>query len=100
MILTELTCACLEYAGEIRHYYPEKKVTIVHGGSELTNKTYPTKYRKSLLDAVTKMGAQVILGDKISPAVVPEDGYVVTEKGQRIRADLVIAAAGGRPNSK
>lgn len=37
------------------------------------------------------MGAQVILGDKISPAVVPEGGYVVTEKGQRIRADIVVS---------
>ncbi|KAF8599283.1 FAD/NAD(P)-binding domain-containing protein [Ceratobasidium sp. AG-I] len=91
--------AGIEYAGEIRHYYPEKKVTIVHGGSELLNKTYPAKYRKSLLDGVTKMGAQVIFGDKISPTVTPEGGYVVTEKGQRIRADFVISAAGGRPNT-
>lgn len=89
-----------EYAGEILHYYPEMKVTIVHGGSELLNKTYPAKYRKSLLEAVTTLGAQVVLGDKISPAVVPEGGYVVTEKGQRIQVDLVITAAGGRPNSE
>ena len=91
---------CPEYAGEIRHYYPEKNVTIVHGGSELANKTYPAKYRKSLLEAVTKMGAHVILGDKVSPTAVPESGYVVTEKGQCIQVDLVITAAGGRPNSK
>ncbi|CAE6399795.1 unnamed protein product [Rhizoctonia solani] len=89
----------LEYTGEIQHYYPNKKVVIIHGGSELMNKTYPTKFRKSLLDVVTKKGAQVIFGDKISPDVVPQDGYVTTQSGKRIRADLVIPAAGGRPNT-
>ncbi|CUA67550.1 Apoptosis-inducing factor 2 [Taeniopygia guttata] [Rhizoctonia solani] len=89
----------LEYAGEIQHYYPDKKVVIIHGGSELMNKTYPIKFRRSLLDAVTKKGAQVIFGDKISPDVVPQDGYVTTQSGKRIRADLVIPAAGGRPNT-
>ena len=95
-----LTDVLLEYAGEIQHYYPNKKITIIHGGSELMNKTYPTKFRKSLLDAITKRGAQVILGDKISTDVVPEDGYVTTQSGKRVRADLVIPAAGGRPNSE
>ncbi|CAE6430974.1 hypothetical protein ACGC1H_001269 [Rhizoctonia solani] len=89
----------LEYAGEIQHYYPDKKIVIIHGGSELMNKTYPTKFRRSLLDAMTKKGTQVILGDKISPDVVPQDGYVTTQSGRRIRADLVIPAAGGRPNT-
>ncbi|CAE6470711.1 unnamed protein product, partial [Rhizoctonia solani] len=89
----------LEYAGEIQHYYPGKKLVIIHGGSELMNKTYPRKFRRSLLDALTKKGAQVILGDKISPDVLPQDGYVTTQAGKRIRADLVIPAAGGRPNT-
>ncbi|KAJ1310833.1 hypothetical protein OPQ81_009351 [Rhizoctonia solani] len=89
----------LEYTGEIQHYYPDKKIVIIHGGNELMNKTYPTKFRRSLLNAVTKKGAQVILGDKISPDVVPQNGYVVTQSGKRIRADLVISAAGGRPNT-
>jgi NADPH-dependent 2,4-dienoyl-CoA reductase/sulfur reductase-like enzyme len=89
-----------EYAGEIRHYYPDKKVTVVHGGKELVNKTYPTKFRRSILDATEKLGVQVVLGDKLSPQAVPEGGYVTTERGQRIRADIVVVAAGGRPNSK
>ncbi|ELU43291.1 pyridine nucleotide-disulfide oxidoreductase domain-containing protein [Rhizoctonia solani AG-1 IA] len=90
---------CLEYAGEIQHYYPGKKITIIHGVTELMNSTYPHKFRKSLLDALTKKGAHVVLGDKISPDVLPEDGYVTTQSGTRIRADLVIPAAGGRPNT-
>jgi pyruvate/2-oxoglutarate dehydrogenase complex dihydrolipoamide dehydrogenase (E3) component len=64
------------------------------------NKTYPAKFRKSLLDALTKKGAQVILGDKVSSDTLPQDGYVTTQSGKRIRADLVIPATGGRPNSQ
>ncbi|CAE6440135.1 unnamed protein product [Rhizoctonia solani] len=89
----------LEYAGEIQHYYPDKKVVIIHGGKEVMNKTYPVKFRRSLLDAVTSKGVEVILGDKISPDVLPQGGYVTTQSGKRIRADLVIPAAGGRPNT-
>ncbi|KAG8743414.1 hypothetical protein FRC10_012079 [Ceratobasidium sp. 414] len=89
----------LEYVGELRHFMPNKKVTVVHGGNELMNRTYPPKFRKALFSAITKMGVQVILGDKISPTVVPEGGIVTTEKGQQIEADLVINATGGRPNT-
>ncbi|KAG9118580.1 hypothetical protein FRC07_006846 [Ceratobasidium sp. 392] len=89
----------LEYAGELRHYYPEKKVTVIHGGKELMNQTYPAKFRRSILDGVRKLGVEVVLGDKISPKAVPEGGYVTTEHGERIRADMVVTANGGRFNT-
>ncbi|QRV76818.1 apoptosis-inducing factor 2 [Ceratobasidium sp. AG-Ba] len=90
----------LEYAGELRHYTPEKEVTLVHAQKELMNQTYPSKYRKSLLDGITKLGVKVILGDRISTNVVPENGYVTTEGGERIRADMIIVAIGGKPNTE
>ncbi|KAG8697585.1 hypothetical protein FRC09_007762 [Ceratobasidium sp. 395] len=89
----------LEYIGELHHFMPNKKITIVHGNNELMNTTYPLKFRKALFNAITKMGVQVVLGDKISPTFVPEGGIVVTEKGKQIEADLVINATGGRPNT-
>lgn len=89
----------LEYVGELRHFMPGKSITLVHGGTELMNKTYPSKFRKALLSAVTKNGVEVVLGDKIAPTVVPEGGYVTTENGKRIQADVVINATGGRPNT-
>ncbi|CAE6410514.1 unnamed protein product [Rhizoctonia solani] len=89
----------LEYAGEIRHYYPEKRVTLIHGGKALLNDTYVTKFRQSLLDAMVSRGVEVVLEDKIAPEATPRDGYVVSENGRRIRTDLVIPAAGGRPNT-
>ncbi|KAG9074073.1 hypothetical protein FRC06_010963, partial [Ceratobasidium sp. 370] len=90
--------AGLEYAGELHHYFPEKKVTVIHGGKELMNKTYPAKFRQSILDATRKLGIDVVLGDKISQNAVPEGGYVTTERGKRTRADMVVAAISGRPN--
>ncbi|KAG8741142.1 hypothetical protein FRC12_015758 [Ceratobasidium sp. 428] len=89
----------LEYAGELRHYFPEKKVTVIHGGRELMNKSYPAKFRQSILDATQKLGVEVVLGDKVSPKVVPEGGYVTTDNGARIRADIVVMATGGRLNT-
>lgn len=89
----------LEYAGELVHYHPDKKVTIVHGGKALMNQTYVSKFRKSLLDAVTNKGVEVILEDKVSPDAIPANGYVTTEGGRTIRADIIIVAAGGRPNT-
>ncbi|KAG8766947.1 hypothetical protein FRC12_006557 [Ceratobasidium sp. 428] len=89
----------LEYAGELRHYFPEKKVVVIHGGKELMNKTYPAKFRQSILGATQKLGVEVVLGDKISPKAVPEGGYVTTNSGKRIRADIVVMATGGRLNT-
>ncbi|CAE6418862.1 unnamed protein product [Rhizoctonia solani] len=89
----------IEYSGELAHYYPNIKINLVHSLPELTNDTYPAKFRRSLLDGVTKLGVRVILGDKLSAQSPPKDGHVTTEKGVRLRADLVINATGGRPNT-
>lgn len=83
-----------EYVGELRAFLPDKNISLVHGGTELMNKTYPSKFRKALFNAVTKKGVQVILGDKIAPTVVPEGGYVTTEGGKRIQADIVVSCFG------
>jgi NADH dehydrogenase FAD-containing subunit len=83
-----------EYAGELRYFMPDKKVTIVHGAPMIINATYPPKFRKSLYNGLTKMGVDVILGDKISPETIPRDGVVTTEGGKQIQADLVVSVLG------
>lgn len=87
-----LTASTPEYAGEIAHYAPNKKVTLVHRQNGLVNEVYSDKFRKSLLDATTKLGTEVILGDRISPDIASENGVVTTEQGKRIKADLVVSA--------
>ncbi|KAF8599297.1 FAD/NAD(P)-binding domain-containing protein [Ceratobasidium sp. AG-I] len=89
----------VEYAGEIAHYAPGKKVTLIHSPKGLMNNVYSNKFRKALLDATTKLGVEAILGDRISPDVIPNNGFVRTEQGKRIQADLVIKAIGGTPNT-
>ncbi|CEL58299.1 Apoptosis-inducing factor 2 OS=Taeniopygia guttata GN=AIFM2 PE=2 SV=1 [Rhizoctonia solani AG-1 IB] len=89
----------IEYAGELVNYYPNTKVSLVHSLPELTNDTYPAKFRNSLLDALKKLGVQVVLGDRLPTQSVPKDGYITTEKGARLQADLVINATGSRPNT-
>ncbi|ELU43290.1 pyridine nucleotide-disulfide oxidoreductase domain-containing protein [Rhizoctonia solani AG-1 IA] len=82
----------IEYAGELAHYYPDKKVSLVHALPKLTNDTYPAKFRDALLEGVTKLGIQVILGDRLLAQNTPKDGYVTTNKGVRLRADLVVCS--------
>ncbi|CAE6451270.1 unnamed protein product [Rhizoctonia solani] len=89
----------VEYAGELRYFMPDKKITIIHGAPMIINATYPPKFRKSVYNALVKLGVDIILGDKISPEAIPQEGVVTTESGKRIQADLVINATGGRPNT-
>src|SRR5690606_8869703 len=51
----------LEYAGEIKDFFPTKKVTIVQGESKLLNDTYPDKWRDAILARVKRGGVDVIL---------------------------------------
>ncbi|KAJ1310802.1 hypothetical protein OPQ81_009322 [Rhizoctonia solani] len=89
----------VEYAGELRYFMPYKKVTIVHGAPMVINATYPPKFRKSVYNALVKMGVDVVLGDRVSPDAIPEEGFVTTEGGKRIQAELLINATGGQPNT-
>ncbi|KAH7330725.1 hypothetical protein B0J17DRAFT_679374 [Rhizoctonia solani] len=89
----------VEYAGELRYFMPDKKITIIHGAPMIINATYPPKFRKSVYNALVKLGVDIILGDKVSPEAIPQEGIVTTESGKRVQADLVINATGGRPNT-
>jgi NADH dehydrogenase FAD-containing subunit len=87
-----------EYAGEIKDLWPEKKVTIVQGDSQLLNKTYPNKFRVAVERGLVERGVEIIFGDYIDE--IPEPGAnVITRKGKTIEADLVIQARGPRPNT-
>lgn len=84
------TVCWTEICGEIRQYYPDKKVTLVHALDGLLNEAYPAHFRKALLDAVQDRGIEVVLKDR---AIVPEGTYssITTENGLVIPADLVVS---------
>ncbi|KAJ2917714.1 hypothetical protein MD484_g2705, partial [Candolleomyces efflorescens] len=89
----------IEFAGEIKDFYPAKRVTLVHGQQQLLNDTYPNRYRDPLLTSVRKIGADVILGDYVDDTEPSSDGTITTRKGKQLHADLVIPTRGGRPNT-
>ncbi|KAI0354848.1 FAD/NAD-P-binding domain-containing protein [Trametes cingulata] len=89
----------LETAGEVKHAFPKKKVTVVHSENLLLNDTYPDKFRKDIERRARLRGIDFILGDKLD---VPPEGTigVTTHNGKQIPdADLVVQAFGSRPNT-
>ncbi|TRM61616.1 hypothetical protein BD626DRAFT_584561 [Schizophyllum amplum] len=89
----------IELAGEIKEFFPEKKVTIVHGQEMLLNSTYPNKFRKAFEPRLKAKGIEVISNDYIEH--IPEGTYssVKTRKGKEIQTDLVLPTFGAKPNT-
>lgn len=80
-----------EFAGEINEVYPNKKVTIVHGGSKLLTSVYPDKFRDDIERKVRARGINLVFNDYIDD--FPELGAqgLTTRKGTRFdTADLVV----------
>ncbi|KAI0068110.1 FAD/NAD(P)-binding domain-containing protein [Artomyces pyxidatus] len=87
----------IEYAGEVRDYYPDKKVIIVHGGSQLLNDTYPEKYRERIEQDVRSRNVQIVFNDYVDDDKPNEAGTITTRNGKVLQADLVVQCRGGRP---
>ncbi|KAG9026740.1 hypothetical protein FRB95_008512 [Tulasnella sp. JGI-2019a] len=90
--------AGIEFSGEIRHFLPDKKVTVIHSQDQLLNATYPPKYRQTVLDAAATAGINMIFKDRAHVPVGPCTS-VKTENGLEIPTDLVIDARGGKLNT-
>jgi len=88
-----------EFAGEIKDAYPDTKVTIVHGDSQVLNKAYPDKFRRALEKSLRERGVEFVFNDYVD--VIPETpvSQVTTRKGKVIKADLVVTTRGSRPNT-
>jgi hypothetical protein len=68
----------------------EKKVTIVHGNSQLLNDTYPDKFRRAAEKSVTSRGVKLVLDDYVDQEF-PVNGLVTTRRGTTLSADLVVS---------
>jgi NADH dehydrogenase FAD-containing subunit len=88
----------LELAGEIKQFYPQTNVTVVHNESLPLNSAYPNKFRKTAQKALAKTGIKLVLEDRLEQ-LTPEDGFVTTKNGVKVKADLVVPARGGQPNT-
>ena len=90
----------IETAAEIREYFPDKEVTIVHSGATLLHNFKISDSTKArLLKKVTSKGIKVIFGEK---AILPEGSAgliegsheIKTEKGTVIASDLTFCTTG------
>ncbi len=86
----------VEYAGEIADHFPELKVTLVHGGSQLLN-DLSNKAGERAASKLKNLGVDVQLGVQLQK---DETGtYHKVDGGPPIEADVVYECMGMRPNN-
>ncbi|KAJ7167341.1 FAD/NAD(P)-binding domain-containing protein [Mycena crocata] len=90
----------VEYAGEIKDVWPEKEVTIVHGGDRIMNSTYSSGFRKGLEKDLRVRGIKIISEDYVDEIPPTGPATVKTRKGHVLDADLVLPTTGPRPRTE
>ena len=91
----------VETAAELRETFPELRVTLIHGEPKLLDNA-PSRFGAWAADTLRHMGVEVHLNDLvIDPKLAeqPTDGKVRTRGGLSLDADVVVWAAGTRPNT-
>lgn len=84
-----------ELAAEIKDYYPEKDVTLIHSRERYLQVYKPSLHTLTFGLLKNKLGVNQILGDRV---VVPKGGFslevkpitVQTTKGRTIETDLPV----------
>ncbi|KAF5381835.1 hypothetical protein D9757_008355 [Collybiopsis confluens] len=96
----------IELAGELRDLSLSKNITILHRGKQLLNSTYSERYRIGHQQQLESRNITVITGDSLTKSdasKIFEDHFteteLVTEKGRKLKVDLVIPTWGARPNT-
>ncbi len=90
-----------ELAGEISHFMPGKKVTLVSADASLFP-MMPARLGNNLLAKLHKAGVKVILGAKaedLQSLTEPYAGSLRLSNGRVLTADLIVPAIGSRANS-
>lgn len=81
-----------EYAGELKDFFPDKKVTIVHNSSMLLNPTYSDKGRRQIERDLRVRGVDIIFDDRVDDVDTSGNtsGTVKTRAGKVIEGDLIV----------
>jgi len=58
----------------------------------LANGGYPERFRKRLFSHLERTGTKIILDDHLDDLQPNEEGIVVTRKGKKLNADLVVCS--------
>ncbi|OWZ57378.1 oxidoreductase [Cryptococcus neoformans c45] len=93
----------IEYASDLKDLYPEKKITLLHSRTRVMP-LYPIELHMIIIEALTKMGVEVVLGERVvtwpdEPETL--DGktkYVTTDKSRTFEADIVLPCTGQKPH--
>ena len=101
----------VEVAGEIVTDYPDKQVTLIHGGSQLIPGKYKDAFKARVKTELEIRKVKVILGEKLEDVqkYIPnsiEKGWAAgpfkakSSTGRDLEFDLIIKTSGdGKPNS-
>ncbi|CAM1502549.1 Fc.00g045330.m01.CDS01 [Cosmosporella sp. VM-42] len=94
----------VQMATDLKEFYPEKEVTLVHSRDRLMPLYHP-KMDEIIRKRLSKLGVNLITGTR---AVVPPNGFqnddtsveIELEDGRKIKANLFIPATGQIPNNQ
>ncbi|KAJ1978267.1 hypothetical protein H4R35_001979 [Dimargaris xerosporica] len=101
----------VEAAGEIKHAFPDKEVTMVHRTTELLGSPLPLRFRQQVTQRILDLGVEVILEDSVDlmdesnllsaynlHQMIPNQ-TLRTFRGKTIRTDWVLQTDGARINT-
>ncbi|PVI04416.1 FAD/NAD(P)-binding domain-containing protein [Periconia macrospinosa] len=82
----------VEFAGEIKVYYPNIKVTLVHSRSQvLSSEPLPSEVKDQVGTLLAETGVDVVLGNRATVTELPSGEFdVKLADGRTITADFVI----------
>jgi apoptosis-inducing factor 2 len=97
--------AGLELAGEIKAFYPQKRVTIADISKDILTGPYDQALRDELRRQLAELGIELFLGSPLRELPSPPPATlapieVSTERGDRLDADIWFRAFGVRPHSE
>lgn len=84
----------VELAAEIASHYKGKKITIIHAKEKLIERN-PEKASKYAEKFLRKKGVEIIFNERV---VRKEKEFYKTDKGKKLKADLVFLCTGIVPN--
>jgi len=91
----------IEMAGELKSFYPNKKIMLMDGNTDLLSNQNVPKMKKRLEQKLKKCGVELFLGERFHEKILSHEFGTrsnVTEKGLTIESDARIVCVGMKPN--
>lgn len=91
----------IEMAGEIKAFYPDKKVMLIDPNNELLSNSNVPKLREPIKKALLKFGVDLFLGERLNERFYSHQfgtKILETESGKTIESDAQLVCVGMKPN--